>query len=72
MEPEGPINTHDWRGEYDLESYFPTEDEFFDDYSIISLPQFFVLDAEGILKGIVVGPMTEEELKERVEELVGA
>ena len=49
------------RGRYDIEFLKPTLD-FYDNYKIISLPQFFLINEQRELLGIIVGPHSQEEL----------
>lgn len=58
------------RGDYRIPHYRPT-DAFYEDYMIISLPQFFLLDGEGNLADIITGPQTAEALKRRFQEAFG-
>ncbi len=66
MEPANLIYTYIERGRYDINLYKP-DNSFFDDYKIISLPEFFLLDEEHRLQQIVVGPKSYEELRNIVE-----
>lgn len=65
MEPNNINITQLFRGKYKVQFYKPTDD-FYDDYKIISLPQFFVLDQNRNLLDIIVGPQSEAELTERI------
>ncbi|MBN2016055.1 DUF4215 domain-containing protein [Candidatus Dojkabacteria bacterium] len=65
MEPDNVNKIFLERGAYDIE-FFKPDDKFFDDYYIISLPQFFLLDKDGNLKGIITGPQPREELIRKI------
>lgn len=69
MEPENRDLTYIERGRYDIVFYEP-EDSFYDNYFIISLPHFFVLDEEQVLKGVIVGPYSQDELEQRITNLI--
>jgi len=69
MEPDNVNLTYLGRGDYELEFYKPVYD-FFDDYKIISLPQFFLMDPNLRLKEIVVGPQAEEDLRDIIIEIL--
>ena len=58
------------RGDYQIPLYRPT-DTFYEDYMIISLPQFFLLDGDGLLVDIITGPQTAETLTRRFNEAFG-
>jgi len=49
------------RGRYDIKFLKPTLD-FYDNYKIISLPQFFLINEQRELLGTIVGPRSQEEL----------
>jgi thiol-disulfide isomerase/thioredoxin len=68
MEPDNLNITHLSRGDYGI-NFFKPDDKFYDDYFILSLPQVFVIDEGGVLKGIVVGLRSEEEFISRVDQL---
>ncbi|MBN2016056.1 DUF4215 domain-containing protein [Candidatus Dojkabacteria bacterium] len=65
MEPDNVNKIFLTRGEYDMEFYKP-DDVFFHDYFIISLPQFFLIDENKVLKNIITGPYPKEELVRRI------
>lgn len=68
MEP-GTINTTKiTRGDYGIEFYKPDE-KFYDDYKIISLPQFFLANNRGELRGIVVGSRSADDLLKLIKEI---
>ncbi len=68
MEPDNINLTQVDRGEYDVDFYKPNN-QFFDDYKIISLPQFFITNADDELLGIINGSRAEEELVEIITQL---
>lgn len=65
MELDNVNLSHIDRGEYNIEFYKPT-DVLYDDYKIISLPQFFVLDKDRKLVNIIVGPQSAEDLNNKL------
>ena len=70
MEPDKTNRTYVKRGEYILETYKP-DDQFFEDYMIISLPHFFILDENKKLIGNIVGPQSEEKLIAEIGQITG-
>jgi thiol-disulfide isomerase/thioredoxin len=68
MEP-GTINTTKIkRGDYGLDFYRPDE-KFYDDYKIISLPQFFLATNRSELRGIIVGSRSAEDLINMIKQI---
>jgi cysteine-rich repeat protein len=66
MEPDNVNKAFLARGEYPIRFYKPA-DQFFHDYHIISLPQFFLLDEDRKLVNIITGPQAYEELIRKIE-----
>jgi len=71
MEPDNINVTQLTRGEYDIE-FFKPNDQFFDDYFIISLPQFYVLNEKEELLGIITGSRSAEELVQDIEDIIAS
>jgi len=69
MEPKNLSNSYLDRGLYGLSSYHPS-DQFFDDYNIISLPQFIILDENLRFIGQVLGSHTNNDLIARFDEII--
>jgi hypothetical protein len=69
MEPNFLNITQIGRGNYNMDFYKPTED-FYDDYSIISLPQFFILNNNQELMGTVVGSQSKKELGQKIKKIL--
>ena len=69
MEPDNINLTQLNRGRYDIEFYKPNN-QFFDDYNIISLPHFFILNEDRELIGEIVGSHTANELVELIDGFV--
>lgn len=68
LEP-GTINdTKIKRGDYGLEFYRP-DNKFYDDYKIISLPQFFLATNRGELRGIIVGSRSADDLIKLIKQI---
>ncbi|MFH1426462.1 MAG: DUF4215 domain-containing protein, partial [Candidatus Kerfeldbacteria bacterium] len=61
MSPDEANLTYNERGTYDI-VFLKPEDIFFDDYFIISLPHFFVLNKDKELIGQIVGSRQKQEL----------
>jgi len=70
MEPGETSINYITRGQYILESY-KASDQFFDDYMIISLPHFFILDENNNLIGNIVGPQAEANLITQIQNIMG-
>lgn len=68
MEPPDVGITHLNRGSYEF-TYYNPDDSFYDDYQIISLPQFFVLNESNELTGIIVGPHQPIDLVNQIRSL---
>lgn len=68
MEPGSVNDTKMKRGDYEVEFYEPASG-FYDDYYIISLPQFFLANPRGELIGIINGSHSAEELVNMIEEI---
>jgi hypothetical protein len=70
MEPTSLTQSYIERGDYQLDYFQPT-DQFFDDYMIISLPQFFLLDEDNIVRGVIVGPNSPADLVVKIKQIYG-
>jgi hypothetical protein len=70
MEPLTHTDKFLGRGDYRIVHYRPT-DIYHHNYFSISLPQFFLLDGDGNLVDIIVGPQTAETLTRRFSEAFG-
>lgn len=68
MEPGAINQTKLTRGNYEMEFYKPS-DKFYDDYKIISLPQFFLATKRGELVGVITGSKSAEELVNMINEM---
>jgi len=69
LEPDNLNQTMVTRGEYNIDLYRPL-DKFYQDYYIISLPQFFVLNENRELLGIINGSRPASELMDIVSQLL--
>jgi cysteine-rich repeat protein len=65
MEPDSVTKSFLKRGRYSFQVYKP-EDTFFDDYKIISLPQFFLIDKDKVLKNVITGPQSKDGLINKI------
>lgn len=68
MEPGQINNTKITRGDYGIEFYRPDE-KFYDDYKIISLPQFFLATNHGELRGVIVGSRSADDLIQMIKDI---
>jgi len=68
MEPTNINLTQSGRGDYKIEFYKPV-DQFFSDFFITSLPEFFVLSEQGEFLGSIIGPQSEGALLKAVNDL---
>ena len=68
MEPGSINETKINRGEYGIDFYRP-DNKFYDDYMIISLPQFFLATNRGELVGVIVGSRSEDDLVKMIEQM---
>jgi len=68
MEPANINLTQSERGAYNIEFYKPV-DQFFTDFFITSLPEFFVLSEQGEFLGSIIGPQSEGALLKAVNDL---
>lgn len=69
MEPNNVNVAYTFRGRYDIDVITPNE-EFFDDYSIISLPHFFLVNEQRELEGMIVGPQLDNELETKIVDIL--
>lgn len=67
LEPIGVNQTKITRGNYSLEFYKPS-DKFYDDYKIISLPQFFLANNRGELIAVITGSRSTADLIMQINE----
>jgi len=68
MEPGAINDTKIKRGDYGIDFYQP-DNKFYDDYKIISLPQFFLATNRGELRGIIVGSRSAEDLIKLIKQI---
>ncbi|HRY60002.1 MAG TPA: Ig-like domain-containing protein [Patescibacteria group bacterium] len=68
LEPTETSRSYIGRGDYGLEIYKPSK-KFFDDYSIISLPNFIILDENNKFIGSIVGPYSVTELVKMINDI---
>lgn len=64
MEPNSINTSQITRGNYDLTFLKPVDDQFYEDYMIISLPHFFIMNEDNELLETIVGSRSEEEIVE--------
>lgn len=69
LEPDNVNATQVDRGNYGIDFYKPAK-EFYDDYSIISLPQIFILNEVKELLGVVVGSRSVDEMVNLIENII--
>ncbi len=58
------------RGRYTFPVYKPVDSSFYDDWQVISAPQYYFIDPKGILRQVRTGNMTLEEIKKEVDNLL--
>ena len=58
------------RGEYGDVTYFEPDNDFYDNYKVISLPHFIVLNPDKEYLGQVVGSYPASELADQLAEIV--
>ncbi|MCA9388352.1 tandem-95 repeat protein, partial [Candidatus Berkelbacteria bacterium] len=68
MEPDNLNLVYLLRGQYGLEMYKPNS-QFFDDYFITSLPEFFFLNENRELVDRIVGPQSESSLETQINNI---
>lgn len=69
IEPFNVTVKQNKRGNYDINDYKP-DDAFYEDYKIITSPQFFVINPDETLKGSIVGPMQAETLANQLLNII--
>lgn len=57
------------RGGYTLPVVVDADGELVDEYSVSSLPLHYFLDRKGVVKEVVTGVLSEEEMRERLSEI---
>lgn len=70
LEPPNLNESYIDRGEYEFEVYKPNL-QFFDDYLITSLPQFYVTNIKGELLGTITGSYSAEDLIGMINDIGG-
>lgn len=68
MEPANINESYVGRGEYGIEIYKP-ELQFFADYQITSLPQFYITNLKGELIGTITGSYSAEDLIKLIKDM---
>jgi hypothetical protein len=68
LEPLGVNQTKIARGAYALE-FFKPSDKFYDDYKIISLPQFFLATNKGELLRVITGSKSSADLIKTIKDV---
>ena len=69
LEPTQTSSSYISRGDYGLEVFSPNE-KFFNDYSIISLPHFIILNENNKFIGDIVGPYSAGELEKMINGII--